>query len=449
MVALSAQSMQFVRCGTTRRNRKSLPRCPLQLLVTFVGAYLFWKYRRNARLLSQRVESKYADGSPTLPGGCSWYNDYVRFHKDTVQKLRDGSTDVKLLVYDCHNSTGFCGGLGDRFSGIASLFYASVVLKRAFVIDQTKPTPLDQILIPKVDINWNVADLLPSLPLNSSTVGLIDAYTVTAISNLFLPLHADANVLRVSMNRYYTGKALWHYGGERFPWFFGAMNRAHSDNCPTIANDGDTFALAFSILFQPSQPVTNRISEMERTLGLRHFGGSLKRFMAIHARVGGVIDSSMGVAGWEDPIRPTFATINDATEVVNCAHARRSKFLGEEISREDGVLPIVVFSNDQEFKRESIRLDPNLMYLNDTLTFHVDKSTGDPDTVSKGNIDAVAEYYLLARATCIIGSLSTFSGSAASLMHARIGSSCYFYFRDCDRLIPDFWSLTEPPFLVE
>lgn len=227
------------------------------------------------------------------------------------------------------------------------------------------------------------------------------------------------------------------------------MSRAHAAYCPKIANVGDTFAPAFNILFQPSHSVAKRLVQMERNLGLlSKMGSPSTEFIAMHARVCGVISSAKGVSGWKDHVRLMFATTDDAPEMVDCARTKRSKFLGKNLSFQSDALPVVFFSNDLEFKTESMRIDPSLMYLNDTLTFHIDKSTGDSDTVTKGNIDAVTEYYLLSRASCIIGSSITFSGSASPLMHGRMGNSCYFFFKKCDTLIPDFWSLTEPPFIL-
>ena len=53
------------------------------------------------------------------------------------------------------------------------MFYASVVLKRALIIHHTKPLPLDVTLIPRDDIDWNVASLLGS-DMPSVSLNLID-----------------------------------------------------------------------------------------------------------------------------------------------------------------------------------------------------------------------------------------------------------------------------------
>lgn len=396
--------------------------------------------------VEQVFKSSPSEWLPTSLGGCRWYREYVRFHKKTVQKLQRGSTEVKLLVYECHDSTGLCGGLGDRLSGMASLFYAAVVLKRAFVIDQRKPLSLDQVFTPKSDINWNVADLIPS-SLGSTTMNMIDKYTIQDIEHIFLPIHKKSNVLRVSMNRYYTGRALWQELSDGYPWFFGAMRRVNSLECPLLAHDGETFALAFDSLFHPSLQVAKRIERVEKTLGLREFRGPLRDFIAIHGRVGGVVNSAVGVAGWEDPARPTFATVTDAKDLVHCAQAKRSAVSDELHIGTTSSLPIVVFSDSPGFKEESAKIDSQLRFLNDSMIFHIDRSAGDSDTVLRGYIDAVAEFSVLSSASCIVSSSSTFSGSAASLLQFRKRRACFFYFRNCDRLIPDFWSLTEPPFV--
>ena len=374
--------------------------------------------------------------------GCPWYVDYVELHRNTIKKLQQGSSDVKLLVYECHDSTGLCGGLGDRISGIASLFYASVVLNRAFVIDQSKPLLLQHFLLPGSDIKWDVAHLIPT-KLGATSLKLIDTFTVEGIDKLFQPELANTAVIRVAMNRYYSGRALWwREANPTLPWYFGAMHRLHSRNCPKLPDDSYTYATAFNILFQPSPLVERRVDRMRDTLGLHHSDGSTS-FVAIHARVGGVVRDDVGVAGWKDPARPTFAKTDDIADLVRCAKEKVSDIVSSD---EEVLPPIILFSDSKVFKEECSKRHAGLRYLNDSLTFHIDKSSGNHETVLRGFVDTVAEFLLLSSANCIVGSSSTFSGSAASLNTLRQGRSCYYYFRECKTLIPDFWSQTEPEF---
>lgn len=414
--------------------------CGIALWLTILSSDTNWNIKRNPH----DPESLPPDLSQALDD-CPWYADYVELHRSTVKKLQQGSTDVKLLVYECHDSTGLCGGLGDRISGMASLFYASVALGRAFVIDQSKPLLLQHVLLPRSDINWNVAHLIPT-ELGTTSLKLIDTFTVKGISKLFQPGLAKYTVLRVAMNRYYSGRALWwQENNPSLPWFFGSMYRLHSVKCSKQADGSDTYALAFNILFRPSPLVEKRIERMRSVLALRHTDGASKSFLAIHARVGGVVNDDEGTAGWNDPARPTFAKTSDADALVRCAKGKLSTIIMQEHDH-DGLPPIILFSDSKTFKEECSKGHPDLRYLNDSLTFHVDKSSGSHEVVLKGFVDAVAEFLLLSSASCIVGSSSTFSGSAASLMKARKGEPCYFYFRECEFLISDFWAQTEPEF---
>lgn len=365
---------------------------------------------------------------------CSWYQEYVKMHKETVAKLLRGETNVKVLVYECHPSTKLCGGLGDRLGGMASLFYASVVLNRAFIIDQTMPLPLNATLVPRADLNWDVSKLITQ-ELSSVSVKLIDRYDLTKVSEIFSHDLDNVKVLRVSINRFFTGMALWSKFMCKNQWFFGLMHRKNKD-CPHVSLEtpGDTFAMAFNILFQPSLAVTRRVSEMSRSVFLN---GKIIDFVAIHARLGGKVQQTTDTVSWEDPERDGF---HDVTQFAECADEQAR---GLSTSASGQPSPFVVFSDSEKFKTLIAQENPRVRFAKDTYLFHIDRSKGDMSTVVRGTVDATAEFILLSQARCIVASYSTFSGAASSILGLREENPCFFHFRKCNSKNLDFWEQTE------
>jgi len=362
-------------------------------------------------------------------------------HKDTVMKLQKGETDVKLLVYECHLSTSFCGGLGDRFSGMISLFYASVVLGRAFVIDQSMPLPLNITVVPNSDINWDVSGMI-SPSYSSSSVKLIDKYDVTKISKVFDADTNESDVIRVSMNRFFTGMALWSSFECKSSWFFGSMHRKNiaCEHMINLQKPGDTFALAFNLLFRPSIEVGSRISELRASLSLDAPEINAEKFVAIHARLGGKVQRTSATTSWEDPIRDS---LTDGKQFLQCASERE---LTLSPSTPGDPLPLVVFSDTEEFKKLIAQEDPRVRYSRDTHLFHIDRSKANFTTTVRGSIDATAEFFLLSQARCIVASYSTFSGAASSLLGFREGKPCFAHFKSCSSDDVDFWEQTEISF---
>lgn len=357
-----------------------------------------------------------------------WYTEYINMHKKTVHKLREGRTDVKLLVYDCNIIAKQCGGLGDRLGGISSLLYAAVVLGRAIVVDQRRPTPLNLTMVPGTDINWDIAELVPKVK-STISLKLIDRYDTTQVAAMFREDLVNVSILRISLNRYYTGIALWSDKRCDTLPFIGSMFAIHAKHHqPNSMTASDTFAFAFNALFRPSTTVKRRITELKTSPTMKNVHGN---YVAIHARLGGENGRSQASAGWSDPKRDD---ISDVERFINCAQNKAN-------ARSDR--HILVFSDSVEFKQASRSFSTRVVYT-DALTFHIDRSRSDAATTADGSVDTVAEFFILSNARCIIASYSTFSGAAASLMKARQGP-CYYHFKNCHTENVDFWTETEIP----
>ena len=139
---------------------------------------------------------------------------------------------------------------------------------------------------------------------------------------MFQQEHSDVPVMRVTINRYFTGMAVWSPKRCSARWYFGAMHRTHAETCKNVklTTSSDTFAFAFNSLFQPSRRVTERLTHMRQSLGLG--SGSDVNYIALHARVGGNTEPSQFVAGWEDPSRDG---LDDKWKFIECASTRAIK----------------------------------------------------------------------------------------------------------------------------
>ena len=109
------------------------------------------------------------------------------------------------------------------------------------------------------------------------------------------------------------------------------------------------------------------------------------------------------------------------------------------------MIPPVCFfyflSDNDELKRSAIIKQNKIRTVSSTI-FHMNRSTtGDLIQRKQGNIDTYAELAFLSNASCIVGSLSTFSGVAASIGSPLL--DCFSLYSSCSDETVDFWELTE------
>ena len=106
----------------------------------------------------------------------------------------------------------------------------------------------------------------------------------------------------------------------------------------------------------------------------------------------------------------------------------------------------MVFSDSLDFKEQAQNADARFRHTSSTTLLHVDRSKSSSEALLKaGNIDAYAELLLLSEALCIVGSISTFSGLAASISSEAHGDArCFCIFYSCDNDNYDFFEQTEP-----
>ena len=385
--------------------------------------------------------------------GCeTWLSEYITWHAQELQRLKAGE-HVEILVYTC-GPDEFCGGIGDRISGILSTFYVAVVTKRLFMIDHPSPFPLRQTLIPAL-IVWDATFLIKER-MSTTTINLVDtARPLESFAEIFSAHGTGVGVIRLKINRYYVGMTLWasrvskktnQTGSDAI----GAMYKMRRDACVS-ANvkyfselvTRQTFHLAFWALFEFSIAVKKRSMDMLQEAKLT---SSHSQYVAVHARIGGTNPDSHGVAGWDDPARHD---LKDLDMFISCAVQKmeRGSWYPNLPSFESpkGRFSAMVFSDRLDFKVRAHKADERFGYSSSTTLFHVDRSKTSSDFLAEaGNVDAYAELLLLSEAVCIVGSVSTFSGLAASISsEAHSDARCFCIFDSCGNDNVDFFEQTE------
>jgi len=364
-----------------------------------------------------------------------WDSQYVEFHHEVTSKLAVAKADdVGFLIFVCD---GGCGGIGDRISGMLSSFFLAVFWHRVFLIEHSSPFPLEDTLVPK-DIKWNVPEQVKSL--QAKELNLIDATNRKKAVRSLNELHATkVPVIRLKVNRYWLGMLLWdnpcNANHDGLHGFSGGLTRLHSGNsCATWSLEpkpSHTFTFSFSLLFGFSPAVLQRVQDMRHESGIQ-LG---EKYAGIHARIGGTTSASSSSITWADPARHD---ISDLDAFVDCAKEKSSRFVSGPTNMS---APILLVSDSDELKRSEI-IKRNMIRTVSSTIFHVDRSTeGDLLRRKQGNIDTYAELAFLSNASCIVGSLSTFSGVAASIGSPLL--DCFSLYSSCSDETVDFWELTE------
>ena len=116
--------------------------------------------------------------------------------------------------------------------------------------------------------------------------------------------------------------------------------------------------------------------------------------------------------------------------------SKQNHVFGTNRTRHCGVL------DSADFRHKISSFESKVKFVKDTLIMHVDRSSFDSHEELKiGIIDTFAELYFLSRASCIVGSKSTFSGLAASIYTPMNQSErCFSYFANCNVEAFDFWA---------
>ena len=403
----------------------------------------------------ERVDQNHKDyvSNSAVTNEDCWLLDYVDYHNRERKRLEQRE-EVKALVYICHYN---CGGLGDRVSGIVSAFYAAVAMRRLFIIDSSYPVPLNLTLRPTDSLNWDIKKFLPADTLKWNIMHIFrrrKAVTINGsnshnqqarvLNSLFAAHKSGVSVIFFRINRLHVGMNLWKHSSattrnSNMPE--GHLARLRDVWCCKLRpcaelRPSTLMKVAFNTLFTFSPQVLDRAFIMFNDLGLvSQEHGAMKNFVAIHARIGG---QTKNLNSWYDPKRHS---LDDMPEFLKCAHTLIANYSELRASDRINSPNIVVFSDSAEFRKRIVELDTTVKHTENTTIMHVDRSViADRKTLESGVVDTYAELYVLSRATCIVGSKSTFSGVASSIFTPMSQSQrCYSYFKYCQDTTFDFW----------
>lgn len=103
-----------------------------------------------------------------------WVNEYIEFHRSSVESDGDDGYRVKqgvpFLVYECTGENK-CGGIGDRINSMVLVLYLAMCSGRVLLINSPYPSPLQNFLEPN-QIHW---DALPPMDVELPTLDIMDA----------------------------------------------------------------------------------------------------------------------------------------------------------------------------------------------------------------------------------------------------------------------------------
>jgi len=379
-----------------------------------------------------------ARGRQSSSGFPAWFEKYANFH---AVSLRENRNSQKFLVYACSKT---CGGVGDRISGMISAFYVAVALNRVFFIKHEQPFQLNLTLKPN-HINWKFEGLALHPRAVERTINMIDATRKEKVNEISRAHIADVDVIYLHVNRYSLGMCTWLSSKSvASRGLCGSMYQIHSKDAVSrklnLQLASSSLHFAFHALFEFTEIAKDRFESVARELSLFDDNNKIIPYVALHARIGGDTSTSRRNIGWSDPPRHS---LSDAKTFVSCAASIVDRKHLVHVARET---PIVVITDNDNFKKMAAKFDGRVRSSQITL-FHPDKSkysTKGTDLLQQATTDLFADLMLLSRAAYLVGSQSSFSGLASSIMSSfdHDADAHYRYAFQCDKLYR-YWDSTE------
>eukprot|EP00117_Sycon_ciliatum_P040929 scpid28265/ scgid30013/ len=381
----------------------------------------------------------------------------IRAHGQLQRGYRNGNGEnLRAVVYVC-GFGGFCGGLADRFEGVLVLYFAAVISNRAFFINWTKPTDLENFYVPRHggdSLDWRLSTLQ-----NDAMHQRMEAVDR-------LTLHRQKDALRCT-------KLVSMIMDPRSPAIV-RITTNHAKSCVVRMLEqelefahvpADTMGLAFHWLFTESTDLIRSLKEYV-TKNKWNFATGI----CMHVRHGG----NMGVTGKAsiDPVRHF-----DLNSFWKCA-ARVKTDLQDEVSLnvvnggkqqvtvtvprcDSHVRSWLLISDDDEVLSEAhLNLPkPNRIVHTQGVgpVLHIDKLSkyrgSERQAIADGERRVMLDHALMQRCRLLVASHSAFSLSAAGLSRV-VGQRVYLvdWLRDlsrnqsltrrrpCRRIVPSsFW----------
>ena len=220
--------------------------------------------------------------------GTGWQDRYRRLHEEIVSKHRE----EKYLVYLCPGTRQGCCGYGNRLRAVVSLFYLSVLLDRAFLIDWRAPEPIENHLRPR-SIQWNYSeptDVCSGLPIRKHYWGTTKADIREAEGWIIKDSsHFKKWLTTTDLEKYFDWPVeeittIWYFAEGGLTLNPHLMKRAKELGIKPLISNTPKYNLigcAFEFLFSKSKAVETKLNEVKKWL--RFDGGPV---IGIHIRTG-------------------------------------------------------------------------------------------------------------------------------------------------------------------
>lgn len=303
-----------------------------------------------------------------------WILDYVDFHNQSINEQNTSS--YRYMIYTCRQGH-HCSGTGNRQRGIVAAFLVSILTKRIFLMDIDNPIPLELVLEPHM-IRWNE---IPKNLINDTPPPLFDVRNIQP-NPLQRPgdFETGPQVIRILASGPGGLETIWNSSEMK------QLLEGTSKGMPQLI-----YKWLFYALFQPSLALQELVQRQRASLGLTTFSAS---YIGIHVRLG---------TSWKG--------LNE--QRYNVSVLPRFLELGQQLQQSHpGKMPLVIISDDARAKDILYEMDPeSVRFVSNATIVHVDRSKSSDNRLD-GSLQVWADVMMLAQATCMVESLSSFSSLA-------------------------------------
>jgi hypothetical protein len=166
----------------------------------------------------------------------------------------------------------------------------------------------------------------------------------------------------------------------------------------------------FYTLFSPSSALSSLVKQERASLGLSS-SITTQQYIGVHVRLG-------GGGAWHGTRETRYNGTAALPHFLQLGHElqHQTEKAGGTTNQHDAIsdTPLVIISDDERAKQVLFKMDPrSVRYVSNATLVHVDRSKEDAtNLLLRGSLQAWADVLLLAQATCLVESLSSFSSLA-------------------------------------
>jgi hypothetical protein len=210
----------------------------------------------------------------------------------------------KFMILRCTRNDLKCGGLGDRLRGLPFFIAAAARTLRIFMIRWDRPTRLEEFLVPN-EVNWSV----PEWMLQQLWQGNVSS--VMSMSGMELMRsyeNESAAIVEGKIQDFFGGSALYHKIVVSMDNTTASSTDENLDGSVGWREYQWIFHDLFRVLFKPSLPVAQLISERLRSANL-----TPGNYVSSHHRAFYGIEYARHKSGPDEALR------RSGINAVNCA----------------------------------------------------------------------------------------------------------------------------------